>query len=135
MVGTKYNFRMDKKTQKLIQKYSLSEEMLKNETLTIEMDLSGYKPFISEQVNSLDLEMVENPTKQLSGGEIFNIIGNAASILGLLDQLAKHLGETAQVGVFVVAIGGVVLMSIVQAREIILKQIAEKEENNKTGKD
>lgn len=126
---------MDKKTQKLIQKYSLSEEMLKNETLTIEMDLSGYKPFISEQVNSLDLEMVENPTKQLSGGEIFNIIGNAASILGLLDQLAKHLGETAQVGVFVVAIGGVVLMSIVQAREIILKQIAEKEENNKTGKD
>ena len=126
---------MDKKTQKLIQKYSLSEEMLKNEKLTIEMDLSGYKPFISEQVNSLDLEMVENPTKQLSGGEIFNIIGNAASILGLLDQLAKHLGETAQVGVFVVAIGGVVLMSIVQAREIILKQIAEKEENNKAGKD
>lgn len=123
---------MDKKTLKLAQQYSLTEQMLRNENIAIELDVSGYKAFISEQVNSLDLSLESNPTKELSGGEIFNICGNAASILSLLDLLSKNLGESAHVGVFVAALGGFVVMSIVQARVRILQQVSSKDKESQS---
>lgn len=123
---------MEKSTQKLIKKYSLTDEMLQNETIKIEMDVSGYKGYITEHADALNIEMEASPTKQLTGREVFSLIGNAASILSLLDMVKGQLGPSAQVGVLVFTVGSVVLMTVVEARELILKQISEKkrEEHN-----
>lgn len=115
---------MDKKTQRILKQYSVTEDDLRSVDASFSMDVSGIKNFVIDSAQRVGVLVIEENTKQLSAGELYNMIANAASIISLLEMISEHMGASTQV---TIAIGGIlVAMPVAKAIEHFVKQVAAK---------
>lgn len=122
---------MDKELQKLMSEYDVSEELLSNSIVSIEVDVSGCRKEIVPLVEQSNLSYEDSDEDNMDAKDLISIGGSGASVFQLLSYLQSTYGPDFTVGVFVLAASAIVFMSIREVRRVLLKQIKEEAQSIK----
>ncbi len=117
---------MDKKTKKLLEKYSISEDILSAYETSIEIDVSGRRSEIISMVQQCNLSFEDSDEDNMNGLEGLNVFGSIASILSLLTYVEQHYGSYCMIGVTIATTATIIYLNIPDARKTIIEQFKSK---------
>lgn len=121
---------MNEETLKLMEKYDVSSETLENNSVYIDLDITGRRNAIVALIQETDLSYEDSDEDNMSGKDLISIGGSAISVIQFLGSLEKSCGSYCMVGITIVATASVVFMSIPEARNYIIKLFKKDTDNS-----
>jgi hypothetical protein len=114
---------MDKKTEKLLKEYNISEESLNNNHISLQIDLSGRRSKIMSIAKRHDVTIKEVEEDNMDGKEVIYMTGSIGTILQMVGDLEAHFGSYLTIGIAMTAGAAIAYYSIPEVRKSILERI------------